>query len=308
MKRFRSSTLGKCGLSRIHIPRRGIKEVWQSIPLELRRVLQCIPIVEMPPYTTLPPDLSRWEILERFKIVKHARIAKGSIILEICCGPQAFSTMALAFAVGSTGKVTAMDNMANWTRENNPWNTRFLATLKGAKLDRRVDPLITDARKIPFPNDCFGLVTCIHGVRSFEDRNAIVVAMREMLRVTKKRIFVAETSPYAENKAQEAHLAMYNLRRPVFLAQDKKKVGDIHYLKEEELKDLAKKAGASKVKTKLVRVNQPHHLAFFPISVIDKVSDEKVKLKLKKKWFEAVKLLEKYGEEYPPVITMTCWK
>lgn len=265
-----------------------------------------MPLVEMPPKTQLPPDFPRWEILERYKIVKHTRIAKGSTILEVCCGPQAFATTALALAVGPTGKVIATDNMANW--DSNAWNTKFRATLKRVKLNERVIPLVADARKSPFPYGCFDLATCIHGVRSFEDRSAIVTALREMLRVTKKRIFVAETSPHPENKAQKAHLAMYNLRRPVFVALNKKHYGDIHYLEEKELKALAKEAGASKVETKLVRVRQPHHLAFFPTSMINGVPDEKQKLRLKAKWFEAVKLLEKYGEEHPPVITMTCWK
>lgn len=288
----------------VHIPRRRIEEVWDSVPSELREVLSRVPKMDSPP-PGLPPDLYHWEILERYKVIKHANVKRGSTILEVCCGPQAFATIALTLAVGSSGRVVALDSMANWGKRT--WKM-FLNNLRGAGLGDRVIPIAEDARKTPFPCGCFDLVACVHGVRSFEDENAILAALKEMLRVAKKRIFVAETSPHAENKAQKAHLAMYNLRRTVFLARDMKQVGDIHYLKEEELEALAREAGASKIETKLARVNQPHHLAYFPLSMIEKVRDENQKLKLKKKWFRALNLLEKYGEEYPPVVVMTCWK
>ena len=239
-----------------HNPRRRIEEVWDSIPSELKEVLSRVPKMDSPP-PMLPPDLYHWEILERHKVIKHANIKRGSTILEVCCGPQAFATIALAIAVGSSGRVVVLDSMANWGKRT--WEM-FSDNLRRAGLEGRVIPIVEDARKMPFPYGCFDLVACVHGVRSFEDKNAILAALKEMLRVAKERIFVAETSPYAENKAQEAHLAMYNLRRPMFLARGMKQVGDIHYLKEEELEALAKEAGASKIETKLARVNQPHHL------------------------------------------------
>lgn len=129
-----------------------------------------------------------------------------------------------------------------------------------------------------------------------------------MLRVTKERIFIAESSPLAKNKAQEAHLEMYNLRCPTFLSLGPGKLGDLHYFTPEELKNIVITAGASKIDMRIVDVDIPHHLAYFPLEEIKKIEDKAVRDDLEERWKKALEMLDEYGEEHPPVIVMTCWK
>jgi len=59
---------------------------------------------------------------------------------------------------------------------------------------------------------------------------------------------------------------------------------------------------------KVVDVDMPHHLAYFPLDEIKKIEDKAVREELEEKWRKALKMLDKHGEEHPPVIVMTCWK
>ena len=82
----------------------------------------------------------------------------------------------------------------------------------------------------------------------------------------------------------------------------------IHYLTTEELRDIAIKAGATKIAIDVIDVGMPHHLAYFPLDYIKKIEEKEVREDLKKRWKDAERMLEEYGEEHPPVIVMTCWK
>ena len=59
---------------------------------------------------------------------------------------------------------------------------------------------------------------------------------------------------------------------------------------------------------KLIDVDMPHHLAWFPMEMIEKIRDERARDDLKRKWKEALKMLEKHGEEHPPVVIVNAWK
>jgi len=220
-------------------------------------------------------------------------------VLEIGCGPQAIATIPLALAVGRCGRVVALDR-GRW------WDFRRLVDASG--LHTRVIPVQEDARRLPFLDSSFDLVVCIHGIHSFENHEAVVASVREMLRVSKERIFIAESSPIAKNKAQEAHLAMYGLRRPLFLALGRGELGDMHYFRPKEMERIVKQAGATRISSKLVDVNIPHHLAWFPIDMVKKAKNKRVRDRLEKKWKEAENMLDQYGEEHPPVIVLNAWK
>ena len=271
-------------------------EVLQSLAPEIRKVLNKIP---KQGFDRLPPDWLHWQIIERFKVLKYAEIIGGSNVLEIGCGPHAIATVALALLVGDAGRVIALDR-GKW--EN------FWKIMEQSNLSSRVIPFQGDARELPFPFPCFDLVACIHGVRSFDNRGAVVSAVREMLRVTEDRVFLAESSPIAKNKAQEAHLVMYNLRRPTFLALGHEDWGDIPYFTPEEMEEIVKEAGAARVDVKLVDVDMSHHLAYFPLEAIEKIQDEGLRCSLKEKWMKALDMLESYGEEHPPVVIVNAWK
>jgi len=253
------------------------------------------------PHPRLPIDWFQWQVVERQTVLKYAQIPSQANVLEIGCGGQAIATIPLAVSVGESGRVVAVDR--------GRWDD-FWKLIEASGLKNRVIPLQEDARKLPFPYSCFDLVVCIHGVRSFDDNEAIAAVVKEMLRVTKERIFLAESSPIAGNMAQKAHMMMYNLRRPTFIALGRgySNAGDIPYLSQEKLVNIVQQAGAARVETQLVDLNMPHHLAWFPLEMIEKIKDQKTRENLKRKWKKAVKMLDEYGEEHPPVIVVNAWK
>lgn len=271
-------------------------EALQGLDPEFREILDKIPKADQP---RLPSDWLHWQIIERYTILKYADIREGQNILEIGCGSHAIATIPLAHLVGETGRVVAVD-IGRWKG--------FWERMRQTGLSRRVIPLQDDARKLPFPFPCFDLVVCIHGMRSFDSKKSILQSIKEMLRVTEKEFFIVESSPIAKNKAQEAHLAMYNLRNPTFKALGHPEYGDIPYFMPEELAEIVREGGASNVDMKLIDVNMPHHLAYFPLDEIKKIRDRTVQEDLEKKWIEALEMLDKYGEEHPPAIVITCSK
>ena len=279
------------------VMKKNIDEVLNGLSSELLIILKRIGTYQ--PHPRLPPDWYQWQIAERHMILKYAKIASGANVLEIGCGPQAIATIPLASLVGEKGRVVALDK--------GRWGD-FRKLIERSRLKYRVIPLQDDARKLPFPYSCFDLPVCIHGIRSFESRKACVEAIGEMLRVSKERIFIAESSPIARNMAQKAHLTMYNLRRTVFLAMDRPEAGDIPYFSQNDLVKIVKEAGAMKIDAKLVEVNMPHHLAWFPPEIFDKIKDKAKRENLRRKYVKGEKMLHKYGEEHPPVIVINAWK
>lgn len=277
--------------------KKSIDEVLKGLSSELLIILERVGTYR--PHPRLPPDWFQWQIAERHMILKYAKIASGANVLEIGCGPQAIATIPLASFVGENGRVVALDR--------GRWGD-FWKLIGKSGVKSRVIPLQDDARKLPFPYSCFDLPVCIHGIRSFESRKACVEAIGEMLRVSKERIFIAESSPIARNMAQKAHLVMYNLRRTVFLATGHPEAGDIPYFSQNDLVKIVKEAGAMKIDAKLIEVNMPHHLAWFPPEIFDKIEDKTKRQNLRREYVKGEKMLDKYGEEHPPVITIDAWK
>ncbi len=178
-------------------------------------VLSKIPLRNEPP---LPPDWLHTEMLERFRVLMHASLEEGMNVIEIGCGPHALATVPLVYLVGDTGRVVAVDR-ARW---------RFFEEIVvAAGLKKRIIPLRTDARSLPFPYRIFDLAVLVHGIRSLENEENIVRIVSEMLRVA-DTVFIAETLPVARNERQRAHLELYNLREEIFEALYGRK-DDIHY-------------------------------------------------------------------------------
>ncbi len=283
-----------------------LEEILKEVSPKLKEVMERIPKYQ--PHPRLPSDWYYWQIIERHTVLKHAGLISGANVLEVGCGPQAIATIPLALLVGERGRVIALDRGRWGVTRSGEMESDLWKLMKASGLQNRVIPLQEDARSLPFPFSCFDLSVCIHGIRSFENRKVTVEAVKEMLRVSKERIFLAESSPIARNKAQQAHLTMYNLRRPVFVALGWAAAGDIPYFSQEELEKIAKEAGAARIETQLVDVNMPHHLAWFPLEIIKKIKDRKTREDLKQKWKKATRMLDEYGEEHPPVVIVNAWK
>ncbi|WP_240910674.1 class I SAM-dependent methyltransferase [Thermococcus sp. MV11] len=85
-------------------------------------------------------------------------------VLEIGCGAHALTTVPLAYLVGETGRVVAVD-MSRW---------RFFEEITSAAgLKRRIIPLKADARGLPFPFKAFDLAVLVHGVRSLKNKKTM---------------------------------------------------------------------------------------------------------------------------------------
>jgi len=285
---------------------RNFREILKETSPKLREVIERIPKYQ--PHPRLPSNWYHWQINERHTILKHAGLVSGANVLEVGCGPQAIATIPLALLVGERGRVVALDRERWGVTRSGKMGQDFWELMEASGLRDRVIPLQEDARSLPFPYSCFDLSVCIHGIRSFENREVTVGVVKEMLRVSKERIFLAESSPIARNKAQKAHLTMYNLRRPVFAAIGWATAGDNPYFSQEELERIVKEAGATRIDTHLIDVNMPHHLAWFPLEIIEKIKDRKTREDLKQKWKKATRMLDEYGEEHPPVVIVNAWK
>ncbi|WP_457752617.1 class I SAM-dependent methyltransferase [Thermococcus sp.] len=250
-------------------------------------ILSRIPLRNEPP---LPNNWLHLEMLERFRLLQFAGIKEGMNILEIGCGAHAIATVPLAYMVGKTGRVIAVD-LARWAY--------FEEIVKSAGLWKRVIPMKVDAQNLPFPFKSFDLAVLIHGIRSLRNEETIVKVISEMLRVADE-IFIAETLPIAKTRGQEAHLEMYTLREEIFKALYGRK-DDLHYFPLDKLIEFVEKAGGEIKEYGTFEPNLPHFLAYIPREYIEKIRDTKKREKLLKKWENAYEKLQKYGEEHPPV-------
>ncbi|ALL00344.1 hypothetical protein Pyrde_0294 [Pyrodictium delaneyi] len=109
----------------------------------------------------LPPNWLHVEMLERFRVLKFAPLEEEMNVLEIGCGPHALATVPLAYLVGETGRVVAVDK-ARW---------RFFEEITAAAgVRHRIIPLKLDARELPFPFKTFDLAVLVHRIRSLKTR------------------------------------------------------------------------------------------------------------------------------------------
>lgn len=238
----------------------------------------------------LPPYWLHIQVIERYVVLKYAGIVNGMNILEIGCGAHAIATVPLAYMVGECGRVVAVD-IKRWAF--------FEEIVDKTGMRKRVLPLVCDATKLPFKYRCFDLGVIIHGIRSLKNEETIIKVIHELLRVS-SRVFIVATLPIARNKAQEAHIEMYNLREEIFEALTGEK-DDIHYFSLDKLETLVESAGGHIVESKTIDVNLPHHLAFIPREYIEKIQDPLERDVLLQRWEVAYQKLQKYGEEHPPV-------
>ena len=249
-------------------------------------VLSKIPLRNEQP---LPQNWLHVEMIERFRVLQFAPIREGMNILEIGCGAHALTTVPLAYLIGETGRVVAVDK-SRW---------RFfeeVTSVTGVK--HRVIPLKLDARELPFPFKVFDLAVLVHGIRSLKKEGTMIKVISEMLRVA-DRVFIAESLPLANNKRQEAHLELYNLREEIFEALFGEK-DDLHYPTMDELEELAEKAGGRVIESGTFEPGLPHYLAYIPREYVEEIKDGRKRADLLKRWEAAYKKW-KSGAEHPPV-------
>ncbi len=251
-----------------------------------REILSKIPPRNESP---LPPNWLHLEMLERFRVLQFSPIREGMNVLEIGCGAHALTTVPLAYLVGETGRVVAVDK-SRW---------RFFEEITSVtEVKHRIIPLKLDARELPFPFKTFDLAVLIHGVRSLKNEETMVKVISEMLRVS-GRVFIAESLPVATNERQRAHLELYNLREEIFEALFGDK-DDLHYPTLERLVEIVEKAGGNVIENGTFEPGLPHYLAYIPREYVERIKDGKKRAELLKRWDRAYEKWKK-GTEHPPV-------
>ena len=258
--------------------------------LEERFKKEVLSRIQPRPEPQLPEDWLHIEMLERLGVLQFAGVQRGMNVVEIGCGAHALTTVPLAFLVGETGRVVAVDR-ARWSH--------FDEIVRESGLRRRVIPLKCDARELPFPLESFDLAVLVHGVRSLKSEDIIVGVFREMLRVS-ERVFIAESLSIAKTKAQEAHIEMYNLRQEVFEALFGEK-DDLHYFPLERLLEFVREAGGEIRDYGVFEPNLPHFLAYIPREYVERIRNARRREELLERWERAYEKLQRYGEEHPPV-------
>ncbi|WP_297069405.1 class I SAM-dependent methyltransferase [Thermococcus sp.] len=205
------------------------------------------------------------------------------------CGAHALTTVPLAYLVGETGRVVAVDK-SRW---------RFfeeITSVTGVK--PRIIPLKLDARELPFPFKAFDLAVLVHGIRSLKNEETIIKILSEMLHVA-DRVFIAESLPVAKNERQRAHLEFYNLREEIFKALFGEK-DDLHYPTLGKLRELVKRAGGKVIESGTFEPGLPHYLAHIPREYVERIKEGKKRAELLERWDRAYEKWEA-GAEHPPV-------
>ncbi len=259
----------------------------RDVDPELSRLLKKVPLDARPP---LAPEWMRCEMLERHRLLEEARILPGTTVLEVGAGPHALTTVPLAFAVGPGGRAIVTER-ARWGR--------FREIIDASGLGDRLRPITCDARRLPLRPDSVDLTVCVHAVRSLVDEAGMRRVFREMLRVA-PRLFVAETLPIARSDAQRAHLAMYDLREPVFEATTGRK-DDLHYLPLERLERLIEGAGGTIERRGVLEPDLPHALAYFPLTLVEAIPVARTRSALRARWRSARRSAARFGTDHPPV-------
>jgi ubiquinone/menaquinone biosynthesis C-methylase UbiE len=224
---------------------------------------------------------------ERILVAKKIGINVNDSVLDVGCG-RGFFTIAAAFRGKS---VIGLDLMNGLDRKG--WWQRFNLTMRELSLHTKVTGVKATAAMMPFRNEAFSLVASIHAIRNFPDVKTIQTAFKEMKRVTQKggRVILVENLPVAKNRAQEAHLKMFNCKV-------KYTRGEMPYRTERQLTSLFEKAGLRRPHTEIFDFNLKAVPPLFFLNTL--TLPKKQALEARREYNGAVSAVRKWGEASPP--------
>jgi len=226
--------------------------------------------------------------MERTALAKDINLEKDDTVLEIGCG-RGYFTIA---AAQSAKRVIGLDQMDGFNR--NGWWRNFREAVTELELKSKVSSLKADAQTIPLRDCAVNKVVAVHSIRNFQNRKTIRNSLLEMNRVLSAdgEMIIAENIPVARNRLQEAHLAIYNCKCRYDL-------GDLFYFSQEELLEMFREAGLTKVQIKIADYNMSATPPIFYLnpSILKKKQLEKAQ----KEYGNAVEKIKRYGKASPPV-------
>ncbi len=226
---------------------------------------------------------------ERLMLADKMDIDKDNSVLDVGCG-RGFFTVAAAHKAKS---VVGLDLMNGLGRKG--WWQRFNLTMRKLQLYNKVAGVKGNAARMPFKDETFSVATSVHAIRNFPDIETIQTAFKEMKRVTKKggRVIIAETLPSAKNKAQKAHIKMFNCKV-------KYSRGELPYLSKAKLENLLESAGLRISIIKTFDFNLSVAPPYFLLDVARLPEEQRAKAV--KEYNEAVEAMKKHDETSPPTM------
>ncbi|MBK8567755.1 MAG: class I SAM-dependent methyltransferase [Saprospiraceae bacterium] len=122
--------------------------------------------IESPDTVLLFEELSLWSSYFGKILLDHVPLRKDMAVLDVGCG-AGFPLYELANRLDATCQLTGLD----------PWEAgveRAKWKLAHHQLLPKVEVLLGDAAKLPFPDKQFDLITCNLGINNFDDPAAVV--------------------------------------------------------------------------------------------------------------------------------------
>jgi len=226
---------------------------------------------------------------ERLKLAEKMRIAADDNVLDVGCGRGYFTA-----AAARHGKsVVGLDLMNGLGRRG--WWQKFKLIMRELHLHTKIVGVKGNVVTMPFRDETFSVTASVHAIRNFLDTKIIQGAFKEMKRVTKNggRVFVVESLLSATNKAQEAHLKMFNCKV-------KYTRGELPFFTEGELANLLENAGLRRFHTKTFDFNLSAAPPFFFLNT--STLPEERRAEAEREYNEAVESVRKWGEASPPAL------
>jgi len=226
---------------------------------------------------------------ERLMLADKMDIEQDDIVLDVGCG-RGFFTIATAYKAKF---VVSLDLMNGLGRKG--WWQRFKLTMRKLQLCNKVAGVKGNAAKMPFKDETFDVASSVHAIRNFQDIKTIQDTFKEMKRVTKQGggVIVVETLPLARNKAQEAHIKMFNCKV-------KYSKGELPYLTKEELINLLKNSGLTISKIEAIDFSLSEAPPYFLLNAAS--APEEQRAEAVREYNEAVEAMKKHDETSPPTM------
>ena len=233
--------------------------------------------------------------MERMFLARDIGLEKDDIVLDVGCGRGYFTVAAANRSKRAIG-LDAMDGMSR-----HDWWKNFKESISELKLTHKIQSLKAHAQSISLKDNSIDKAVTVHAIRNSGNKQTIQNALHEMNRLLSKEgeMIVVENIPIARDKAQEAHLAMYECKCNY-------SSGDVYYFSQEELLEMCRSVGLKEISVEVVDYNLS---ATPPIFYLDTSRFNKKQMeKAQKEYVSAIDMIRKYGETCPPAIIIRAAK
>jgi len=235
--------------------------------------------------------------MERMALAGEMQLHSCDLILDVGCG-RGYFTIATAKYVE---RVVGLDLMNGYGRQG--WWNNFAESMDEVGLSDRVMGVRADVRRLPFREPSFDGAVAVHSIRNFQDMIAIQTAIGEMERVVVEggSVIIAESLPVARNKAQEAHLEMFECKA-------RYTSGELRYLERDELVGMFERVGFSEIEARELDHNLSATPPLFCIDSHLSLMAEREREEAREVYGKALGLIREHGEASPPTILVKAIK